>query len=140
VASLREQILANFAAVVDGATTAGVHRAGFLLREHSESPAIAIAPSGEQVDNARGLYVTHTLSIRLSIYARGAIPDQAADAVAVAVHAALMADETLSGKAMRLSLESTNWQFDTDDVDAVRVDAIYQVIYNARRSALDQRP
>lgn len=140
MASLREQILTNFAAVVDGATTAGVHRAGHLLREQSESPAIAIAPAGESVDNARGLYVTHVLTIRLAIYARGAIPDQAADATAVNVHAALMADETLSGLAMRMSLEATSWSFDPDDVDAVRLEALYQVIYNARRSALDHRP
>jgi hypothetical protein len=76
----------------------------------------------------------------VSVYARGEIADQAADALCADVHAAIMADETLGGYAMRTGPAATDWRFSDDDQDAVQVDMLYEVVYTTRRASLTERP
>lgn len=143
MSSLREQILADLADTLADATDAQdrVYRTRRLALVQDERPAILILPESEEVDGTRpGLYTLRTLSVTVNVYARGEIADQAADDLCVQVYAAVMADETRGGVAMRTAPGGTSWRFSNDDMDAVEVSQSFQIIYNARRTDLDQRP
>jgi hypothetical protein len=143
MASLREDILDHFADTLTGATPAGtrVYRSHRLLREQDVPPAILIVPVRETLNEGqRGHYSGRALLVRVSVYARGTIADQAADATCIAVHAALMADETCDDNAIRLSPGETEWIFEDADTDAIRVDMHYEAYYTSRRASLTERP
>jgi hypothetical protein len=143
MSSLREQILADLADTLTDATDAQdrVYRTRRLALVQDERPAILVMPESEDVDGSRpGMYSVRTLSVSVLVYARGEIADQAADDLCVQVHALLMADESRGGTAMRTVPGGTSWRFSNDDMDAVEVSTTYQIVYNARRESLDQRP
>jgi hypothetical protein len=147
VSSIREQALAAILTALTGATDAGVrvYRRHVLPPDGSPWPSIAIKPVREECDAAqRGHYTTHRLAVLITVYGRtesiqDVPPDQAADAVCAAVHAALMADETLGGLVMRTSLTATDWSFDEDPF-AGMVGCTYELMYSTRRESLTERP
>jgi hypothetical protein len=143
MSSLREQMLAAAQAALIGATDADdrVYRSRRDIRVQDERSAIVLVPVSEECDpGQKGIHQTHRLLIRFTVYARGPVPDQAADAICAQLHLALMADETLGGVAVRTGPVSTQWRFSDDDQDAVQVDALYEAIYSTRRASLTDRP
>lgn len=142
-ATVRERIIGAIAAALAGVTPAGaaVYRSHRLVREQDAQPAIVVVPVRESVpDGQRGHHLTHLFTVRVSVYARGDVADQAADETCAAVHAALMADETCGGHALRLAPGDTDWIFEDGDIDAVRVDLHYEALYTTRRASLTERP
>lgn len=70
-----------------------------------------------------------TLSVKVDVLARGAVPDQVADAAVAGCHAAIMADRTLSGECISIIETGITWDYDSADLDAVRVSRGYDVMF-----------
>jgi hypothetical protein len=141
--TLRESMLVALQAALTDATDAKdrVYRTRRLPAVQDAWPCIVIVPEREETEaGQRGHYLTHKLGVRVSVYARGDIADQAADALCADIHALIMADETLGGSAMRTGPAATDWRFSDDDQDAVQVDMLYEVVYTTRRASLTERP
>ena len=143
MSTLRETALAALQTALTNATDAKdrVYRTRRLPDVQDAWPCLVILPEREETDaGQRGQYLTHRLAVRVSVYARGAIADQAADDVCAQVHAAIMGDETVGNVAMRTGPSATDWRFSDDDQDAVQVDMIYEITYTTRRASLTERP
>lgn len=143
MATLRDQMLDAIQAALLDATDAKdrVYRTRRVTTVKDSEPAILVLPYKEDTDHEqRGTYTTRRFEARISVFARGEVADQAADLVCADAHAAIMADETLGGLALRCAPLETTWRFSDDDMDAVEVDCRYMITYTTRRASLTTRP
>jgi len=129
----RENILAAIATTLAGvASVSGrVYRSRQEAFSRQESPSIIIEPVSDTSSSApvSTRSIDWTLSVAITVYARGLVPDQAADPVVEALHAALMADRSIGGLAMDLWPVACEPQFDKADLATVWVVNTYQVRY-----------
>jgi hypothetical protein len=117
-ASKREQIIAAVAALVATVPGASHWRSRSEAIIRAEAPATVTAParnapSDPQVSTCR---IDNTLIIQVAVNTRGAIPDQLADPILAAIHAALMADRTIGGLALKITPGQTDWQLEKGDL------------------------
>lgn len=123
--STRESILAAIATALSGQSGGRVYRT--RQEQLSTLPAIVIEP---QIDTATEYVLgmaDRRLAVNISVFAKGDVPDSAADAVVAAVWAALWAAPTLGlGDGVQISPEhELTWNF--DDYDYAQ--AILRVTY-----------
>ena len=118
--SKREGILAQIVTTVTSATNSlvsgRVYRSRAQALSRADSPAVYVKPVA---DNRREIVVPYSerdLFVELGIVTRGSIPEQDADPIAVALHAALFADTTLGGRS--IDIEESDTTFESLDVDA----------------------
>jgi len=127
--SKREQILAKFAQVL--AATAGV--AGRVYRSSpepstlDETPCLEIRWSAENASPETVPQLERTLTVHVSVLARGDVPDTEADAVIVSAHALIMADPSLGGLAIDTRLDSAGFEFVSADQTGGRLTHDYAV-------------
>lgn len=129
--SLRETLLASVATLLTNTTPAGtnVFRSRVLALIRNVRPAIVVKPSSESVENETRPLAARNLSIEIEIHVRGDVPDQLADATAVAAHAVLMADRTLAGKCAYILETGTQWNFTDDDPSTAIIVMSYDIHY-----------
>ena len=101
----RESILAAIASSLAGTT--GVSTRIYRSRVEPISDQAVISNSHCKTD--------WTLTVRVAIIVRGAIPDQTADPIAESMHAKIMADQSVGGYAM--AIEPRGVQFDMISAD-----------------------
>lgn len=140
--SLREGIIAAFAATLTG-TPAGsnVFRSRVIPIGRSISPAIVVTPAVEAVKltiGATAPRVERRLEIRVEVIARGAIPDQVADATCISAHTKIMADTRLGGLCIDMQESGSEWSIQDADLDAVSITTTYTVVYTSERKRIDQ--
>lgn len=98
----REQILSRITTVL--ASTSGV--SGRVYRSRVEpiirgqSPAIVVEPISDQADQTTLATLDWSLTVRVTVFTRGAIPDQLADPIVAAAYDLIMQDTTLNGYAI----------------------------------------
>lgn len=114
----RENILATLRTTLTG--TAGVSTRIYRSRvepiSRGESPAIVLEPVSDQALTDISFCKTDwSLTVRVSVIVRGAIPDQQADPIIESLHSKLLADLTVGGYAM--SIEPQSVQFDMLEAD-----------------------
>lgn len=134
--SQRETILAAVAATLVTANVAS----GRVYRTRREQlptlPAVIVEPRGELAEEAVIGMSDAELSVAVAVYARGDIPDQAADTTLAAVHAALMATPQLGlgSDVMVMPKRDINW--DVEEYDTARVTLNYTINYRTAIGAM----
>ena len=94
-----------------------------------EGSVLILEPAEEPVEYKANTLAFRTFTIKVTILARGAVPDQVADSVRVPMHAALMSDPTLGGLSLRIAEEASEWTFEEADQTAVRLEVKYKIFY-----------
>ena len=83
MATKREQILAKIKTNLAGTTGVGtrIYRSRAEAFTRTETPAIIIEPISDTPQDTTSLYnsVTHELRVRITVVARGSVPDSTAD-------------------------------------------------------------
>lgn len=114
----RENILATLRTTLTGTTgvSARIYRSRVEPISRGESPAIVLEPVSDQALTDISFCKTDwSLTVRVSVIVRGAIPDQQADPIIESLHSKLLADLTVGGYAM--SIEPQSVQFDMLEAD-----------------------
>lgn len=127
--SIGEQILEAIAvklAAIPGATTFRSRAAAVAL---PEGIAIIIKPKEELVAYLANPVAKREFMVEIEIIARGDVPEQVADPVRVAMHAALMADPTLGGLSLRIVEQDTIWTVEEADQTAMSAISRYKIIF-----------
>lgn len=114
----RESILATLRTTLTGTTgvSTRIYRSRVEPISRGESPAIVLEPVSDQALTDISFCKTDwSLTVRVSVIVRGAIPDQQADPIIESLHSKLLADLTVGGYAM--SIEPQSVQFDMLEAD-----------------------
>ena len=128
----RESILADIASSLAGTVQVGsrIYRSRVEPLARGESPAIVIEPvSDSAVQNTSLPTLDWSLTVRVSVIVRSAVPDQAADPIVEDMHSKLVADLTLGGYAIDVQPQSVNFEMIEADQPAGVISCNYVVRY-----------
>lgn len=135
----REQILSAITTALAGTTGVGsrIYRSRVEAFSRGESPAISLEPINDTPATNTSLpTLDWSLTVRIAVIVRGAIPDQLADPVVQSLHAKVMADLSLGGLAMDIIPASVDWQLIEADQPAGVVLCDYVVRYRTSVGSL----
>jgi len=114
----RENILAQIATALTGTTgvSTRIYRSRVEPLTRGESPALVIEPISDSAEQNTSLpQLDWSLTVRVSVIVRGAVPDQQADATVESLHSKMMADLTLGGYAF--DVQPVGVSFDLVEAD-----------------------
>ena len=135
----REQILTAITTALAGTTGVGsrIYRSRVEASSRGESPAISLEPINDTPATNTSLpTLDWSLTVRIAVIVRGAIPDQLADPIVESLHALVMADLSLGGLAMDIIPASVDWQLIEADTPAGVVLCDYVVRYRTSVGSL----
>lgn len=135
----RETILAAIASALTGTTgvSTRIYRSRVEPLARAESPAIVIEPINDQAEQNTSLpKLDWSLTVRIAVIVRGAIPDQLADPVIESLHSKLMADLTLGGYAIDIQPQTVNFEMVEADQPAGVISCDYLVRYRTSVASL----
>jgi hypothetical protein len=128
----RESILARIETVLAGTTgvSTRIYRSRVEPLARGESPAIVIEPVQDQAEQNTSLpTLDWSLTVRIAVIVRGAVPDQQADPIIESLHSKLMADLTLNGYAIDVQPQSVNFEMVEADQPAGVISCDYLIRY-----------
>lgn len=128
----RETILAAVASALAGTTgvSTRIYRSRVEPMSRGESPAIVIEPVQDQAEQNTSLpTLDWSLTVRISVIVRGAIPDQLADPTVESLHSKLMADLTLGGYAIDVQPQGVTFEMVEADQPAGVISCDYLIRY-----------
>lgn len=128
----RESILARIATVLAGTTgvSTRIYRSRVEPLSRGESPALVIEPINDQAEQNTSLpTLDWSMTVRISVIVRGAIPDQQADPILESLHSKLMADLTLNGYAIDVQPVSVSFEIVESDQPAGVIGCDYLIRY-----------
>jgi len=128
----REDILAEIATTLAGTSgvSTRIYRSRVEPLTRGESPALVIEPISDTAQQNTSLpTLDWSLTVRISVIVRGAIPDQAADATVQSLHSKLMADLTLDGNAYDIQPVGVSFDLVEADQPAGVISCDYLVRY-----------
>ena len=131
----REQVLTAIRIALTGTTGVGtrIYRSRVEPLARQESPAIVIEPITDQAQQNTSLpTLDWSLTVRIAVIVRGAIPDQLADVTVQSMHAKLMADLTLGGVAYDVQPSLVNFELVEADQPAGVIACDYVVRYRTQ--------
>ena len=114
----RETILAAVRTALTGTSgvSTRIYRSRVEPLARGETPAIVVEPVQDQADQNTSLpRLDWSMTVRVAIIVRGAIPDQVADPIIEDMHSRLMADLTLGGYAIDIQPQTVT--FDLSEAD-----------------------
>lgn len=135
----RESILARIETVLAGTTgvSTRIYRSRVEPLARGESPAIVIEPVQDQAEQNTSLpTLDWSLTVRIAVIVRGAVPDQQADPIIESLHSKLMADLTLNGYAIDVQPQSVNFEMVEADQPAGVISCDYLIRYRTSVSNL----
>jgi hypothetical protein len=135
----RETILAAVRTALTNTTgvSTRIYRSRVEPMARAESPAIVIEPVNDTAEQNTSLpTLDWSLTVRISVIVRGAIPDQLADPIVENMHAKLMADLTLGGVAMDIRPQSVNFELVEADQPAGVISCDYLIRYRTANANL----
>ena len=135
----REQILTAITTALAGTTGVGsrIYRSRVEAFSRGESPAISLEPINDTPATNTSLpTLDWSLTVRIAVIVRGAIPDQLADPIVESLHSLVMADLSLGGLAMDIIPASVDWQLIEADQPAGVVLCDYVVRYRTSVGSL----
>ena len=135
----REQILTAITTALAGTTGVGsrIYRSRVEAFSRGESPAISLEPINDTPATNTSLpTLDWSLTVRIAVIVRGAIPDQLADPIVESLHSLLMADLSLGGLAMDIIPASVDWQLIEADQPAGVVLCDYLIRYRTSVGSL----
>jgi len=128
----RETILAAIASALVGTTgvSTRIYRSRVEPLSRGESPALVIEPLNDQAAQNTSLpTLDWSLTVRVAVIVRGAVPDQQADPIVSDMHSKLMADLTLGGYAIDIQPQGVNFEMVEADQPAGVISCDYLVRY-----------
>ena len=134
----REQILSRITTIL--AATSGV--SGRVYRSRVEpiirgqSPAVVVEPVSDQAEQTTLATLDWSLTVRVTVFTRGAIPDQLADPVVASVYDLIMQDTTLNGYAIDVLPLGTNFEMIEADQAAGVVECDFSIRYRTPLNTL----
>jgi hypothetical protein len=135
----RETILTAVRTALTGTTgvSTRIYRSRVEPMARAESPAIVIEPVNDTAEQNTSLpMLDWSLTVRVSVIVRGAIPDQVADSIVESLHSKLMADLTLGGVAMDIRPQSVNFELVEADQPAGVISCDYLIRYRTANANL----
>jgi hypothetical protein len=135
----RETILAAVRTALTNTTgvSTRIYRSRVEPMARAESPAIVIEPVNDTAEQNTSLpTLDWSLTVRVSVIVRGAIPDQLADPIVESLHSKLMADLTLGGVAMDIRPQSVNFELVEADQPAGVISCDYLIRYRTANANL----
>ncbi len=130
--SKRESILADIASSLAGTVQVGsrIYRSRVVPLTRGESPAIVVEPTSDNAEYSLRLdRLDWSLSVRVAIIIRSAVPDQAADPIVEDVHSKIMNDFTAGGYALDVEPKSVSFELVEADQPAGVISLEYLVRY-----------
>ena len=128
----RETILAAVRTALTGTTNVStrIYRSRVEPMARAESPAIVVEPVNDSAEQNTSLpTLDWSLTVRVAVIVRGAIPDQVADPIIESLHSKLMADLTLGGYAIDIQPQSVNFEMVEADQPAGVISCDYLIRY-----------
>lgn len=128
----RETILAAVRTALTGTTgvSTRIYRSRVEPMARAESPAIVVEPVSDSAEQNTSLpTLDWSLTVRVAVIVRGAIPDQVADPIVESLHGRLMADLTLGGYAIDIQPQSVNFEMVEADQPAGVISCDYLIRY-----------
>ena len=128
----RETILAAVRTALTGTTGVGtrIYRSRVEPMARAESPAIVVEPVNDTAQQNTSLpTLDWSLTVRVAVIVRGAIPDQQADPIVEDLHSKLMADLTLGGVAIDVQPQSVSFEMVEADQPAGVISCDYLIRY-----------
>ena len=138
MASKREIILQRIVTALAGSAGVGsrIYRSRVEPLARGEAPAIVVEPvSDTAVQDTLGT-LQWTMTVRVAVIVRGAVPDQLADPVIVDVHSKLMGDSTLGGYVIDMLPTTVAFENIEADQPAGGVSAEFAVTYRTSLNSL----
>lgn len=138
MASKRETILQRIVTALAGTAGVGsrIYRSRVEPLARGEAPAIVVEPVSDSATQDTLGTLQWTMTVRVAVIVRGAVPDQLADPVMVDVHAKLMSDATLGGYVIDMLPTTVSFEAIEADQPAGVVSAEFAVIYRTALGAL----
>lgn len=138
MASKRETILQRIVTALAGTAGVGsrIYRSRVEPLARGEAPAIVVEPVSDSATQDTLGTLQWTMTVRVAVIVRGAVPDQLADPVMVDVHAKLMGDATLGGYVIDMLPTTVSFEAIEADQPAGVVSAEFAVIYRTALGAL----
>jgi hypothetical protein len=128
----RESVLAAVRTALTGTVQVGtrIYRSRVEPMARAESPAIVVEPISDQAQQNTSLpTLDWSLTVRIAVIIRGAVPDQLADPIVEDLHGKLMADLTLGGYAMDVQPQAVNFELLEADQPAGVISCDYLIRY-----------
>ena len=127
----REAILQAVFAILDAVPNAKAYRSREAEVSQSEGTVINLKPEDEQLElrTAGTDLVVRTLTILVTVYAVGDIPDSLVDTVIERLHADLMRDRTLGGLCALIFEHSTKFDFENGNGTGAAIEIRYSIRY-----------
>jgi hypothetical protein len=128
----RETILAAVRTALTNTTgvSTRIYRSRVEPMARAESPAIVIEPVNDTAEQNTSLpMLDWSLTVRVAVIVRGAIPDQVADPIIESLHGRLMADLTLGGYAIDIQPQGVNFEMVEADQPAGVISCDYLIRY-----------
>lgn len=128
----RETILAAVRTALTGTTgvSTRIYRSRVEPMARAESPAIVVEPVSDTAEQNTSLpTLDWSLTVRVAVIVRGAIPDQVADPIIESLHGRMMADLTLGGYAIDIQPQSVNFEMVEADQPAGVISCDYLIRY-----------
>lgn len=128
----RETILAAVRTALTGTTgvSTRIYRSRVEPMARAESPAIVVEPVNDTAEQNTSLpTLDWSLTVRVAVIVRGAIPDQQADPIVESLHSRLMADLTLGGYAIDIQPQSVSFEMVEADQPAGVISCDYLIRY-----------
>ena len=128
----RETLLAAVRTALTGTTgvSTRIYRSRVEPMARAESPAIVVEPLNDTAQQNTSLpTLDWSLTVRVAVIVRGAIPDQLADPIVESLHARLMTDLTLGGVAIDVQPQAVNFEMVEADQPAGVISCDYLIRY-----------
>jgi hypothetical protein len=134
----REQILARLTTALGSTTgvTGRIYRSRVEPLARGEMPALVIEPVSDTAEQTTLATLNWTLTIRVSVLVRGAVPDQLADGICESVHAKIMQDTTLQGYAIDIVPVGVSFEMVEADQPAGVVGMDFEIRYRTNLGSI----
>lgn len=133
----REQILTTLAtslASVSG-VSGRVYRSRVEPIARNESPAVILEPVQDQADQPDVVgRINWRLTVRVTVYVRANVPDQAADSIVQSLYSKMLQDTTVGGYALDVRPVNVSFEVLEADVPAGVITNEFEVIYQTSYS------
>ena len=129
--SIRERIVREIVARLSAAVApVAVLRQPTLAIPREASPALTVTVESDAPLRTANDRAEREMLVRITALSRhSSDPWGEADGLLCAGHAALLADSTLGGLALRMSETEADWQAEDADIEAVAIPATYRITY-----------
>lgn len=144
MASIRDQILDYIVDQLNLVSGVDAVRSRLAPVRREEGTRVIVTPEDESVVELATIGIERTLTVKTSIIARGNIPDQVADAVAVKVYAKLKGTDLVSrmgGLASHAIVEQgRTFLLEEADTNAIDYQILWTIVYFTDYTSEESQP